>query len=125
MHYVDHEHLDDELARLARTLRAGDHMMACLQLAEFALKLDRYIRREERALSYAYQLLAAAHPKAMETVRSEHASLRHLVAMVASALDQSEARHGADIVGRIRSVLLLHVAKEELMLAPPTSSAVH
>jgi hypothetical protein len=125
MQHVDHELLDEELARLAHTLRTGDHMMACLQLAEFALKLDRYIRREERALSYAYQLIAATPPKAMTTVHNEHTSLRHLVAMVANALDKDEARRGAEIVGRLRSVLLLHVAKEELLLAPPSSTAVH
>jgi hypothetical protein len=116
MQHADHERLDEELARLAQTLHTGDHMMACLQLAEFALELDHYIRREERALAYAYQLLAATPPNAMTAVRKEHAGLRRLVAMLANALDQAEARRGAEIIAGLRSVLLLHVAKEELLL---------
>ena len=43
--HEDLEQLDDELAQLGSTLRAGNLMGACLQLAEFALKLDRYIRQ--------------------------------------------------------------------------------
>jgi hypothetical protein len=121
----DHEQLDDELARLAQSLRRGEHMLACLQLAEFALKLDHYIRREERALGCAYRLLEESSPKAMATVRREHLSLRQLVASIANALDRADDRRGVEIVGKLRSVLLLHVTKEELLLAPPTSYAVH
>jgi hypothetical protein len=46
--YDTQDQLDQELARLARSLRDGDHTMACFRLAEFALKLDRCIRQEER-----------------------------------------------------------------------------
>src|SRR5688572_5309289 len=105
----DHEQLDQELARLAHTLRCGDHMLACLQLAEFALKLDHCIRREERALSIACDRLGP--PRAMAKVHTEHTSLRKLVAGVASALDRADDRRGVEIVGKLRSVLLLHIAK--------------
>jgi hypothetical protein len=118
----DDEHLDDELANLAQSLRGGDHMLACLQLAQFALELDRRIRREERALSFAYVHARARNPLAK--VRSEHASLRRLVSSIASALDSADDRHALDTLGKLRSVLLLHVVKEEGLL-PATAGPVH
>ena len=109
--YDEHEHLDEDLAHLAHTLRCADLMMACIQLAEFALKLDRIIRREERALSLARATL----PYPLAKVRNEHASLRRLVALIAAALDRGDERRGLELVGKLRSVLLLHVAKEEVL----------
>lgn len=111
--YDEHEQLDGELAGLAASLRGGDHMMACLQLAEFALKLDRCIRREERALSLEKDELERTTPNALAKIHSEHASLRRLVALIANALDRADDRRGLEVVGKLRSVLLLHLAKEE------------
>lgn len=123
--HEDLEQLDAELAQLGSTLRAGNLMGACLQLAEFALKLDRYIRREERTLSLAYAALEHALPAALETVHKEHQRLRLMISAIASALDRADDGRGAEIVGKLRSVLLLHVLKEEQLLAAPTSRAVH
>lgn len=101
-------------------------MQACLQLAEFALKLDHYIVREERAMMLAHRTAESTKPsKALASVRREHTSLRQLVAAVAAALDKADDRRAVEIVSKLRSVLLLHVAKEERLLAPPTSHAVH
>jgi hypothetical protein len=110
--HEDHDQLDDQLARLAQTLRCGDVMMACLQLAEFALKLDRIMRKEERALA----LVQAPTP--LTKVRREHASLRRLVGSIASALDCGDDRRGLELIGKLRSVLLVHLAKEETALQP-------
>ena len=121
----DHDQLDNELARLARSLRGGDHMLACLRLAEFALKLDHYIRREERALSLAYRLVESRRPSPLATVHKEHSRLRQLIAAIASALDRADDRRGIELVGKLRSVLLLHIAKEEMVLHPAVSHAVH
>ena len=107
--YDEHEQLDEDLAQLARTLRSADVMMACMQLAEFALKLDRIIRCEERALTFAADTAA---PNPLAKVRSEHASLRRMVSLVASALDRGDYRRSLEIIGKLRSVLLLHIAKE-------------
>lgn len=117
--------LDPELAALACSLREGDHMLACIQLGELALKLDHYICREERALALAYKALEGSAPKAFITMRREHECLRELVAAIAGALDRADGARAADIVGKLRSVLLLHVTKEERLLAAPTSTAVH
>ncbi len=110
---ADHDQLDPELARLAQSLRSGDHMIACLQLAELALRLDRCIQREERTLSLAYAQLASPAPSLLTKVQAEHASLRRLVSAIANALDQADDRRGLDLVGKLRSVLLLHLVKEE------------
>ena len=110
--YDEHDQLDHELARLARSLRSGEHMMACLQLAEFALKLDHCIRREERTLSLACARLQPATSDPLAKVRNEHASLRRLVGLIASALDRADGRRGLEVLGKLRSVLLLHQAKE-------------
>lgn len=107
--YDEHQQLDEDLAQLARTLRSADLMMACIQLAEFALELDRLMRREERALALSHV------PMPLTKVRNEHASLRRLVSLVAAALDRGDERRSLEVVGKLRSVLLLHVAKEEAL----------
>lgn len=86
-------------------------MMACLQLAEFALKLDHYIRCEERALAGP----SSAVPERGEwlaKIHREHTSLRRFVAAIASALDRADDRSCVEVTGVLRSVLLLHVEKE-------------
>lgn len=111
--YDEHEQLDNELARLAEALRGGDQMAACIYLAEFATKLDRRIRQEERALALAYERHELTAAKPLATVRSEHASLRCMVNSIALALDGAEDRRGLELVGKLRSVLVLHLAKED------------
>ena len=113
--YDEHEQFGEELAHLAQSLRSREHMLACLQLAEFALKLDRCIRREERALALGQAPLAK--------VRIEHESLRRLVGLIASALDRADDHRGLELVGKLRSVLLLHLAKEEALRYPGFASA--
>ncbi len=107
--YDEHQQLDDELAGLARSLRTGEHMLALLQLAGFALKLDHSIRREERVLALAYP----AHTTLLAKLRAEHASLRRLVGLVVAAIDRSDERRALEVIQKLRSVLLLHLVKEE------------
>jgi hypothetical protein len=113
--YDEIDQLDEALAHLARSLRSSDMMLACIQLAEFALKLDRIMRSEERVLSLAYQQMdrTARHPLMM--VKSEHASLRRLISLIASAIDRADERRGLEVIGKLRSVLMVHVAKEEAL----------
>jgi hypothetical protein len=115
--HEDHEQLDAELDRLAQSMRVGDHMLACLQLAEFSLKLDHFLRREERALGGARRLLADRAPHAVTKTHVEQASLRRLVAVISAALDGADDRRGLEVISKLRSVLLLHVAKQSLLLA--------
>ncbi len=119
------EQLDHELATLASSLRSGDHMFACARLGELAFKLDRYISREERALALAFQRGDGAAPRPVVVMQREHNSLREIVAAIASALDRADDARAIDIVGKLRSVLLLHIAKEERLLPRPIASAAH
>lgn len=123
--HEDLEQLDHELAALACSLRSGDHMLACAQLGELAFKLDRYISREERALALVLQALDGAAPGPLVAMQREHKSLREMVAAVASALDRADDARAIDIVGKLRSVLLLHIAKEERLLPPQLAIAAH
>ena len=124
-------HIAGQFGRVAMTnSRADVHLvefLSCLgevlaeltrlQLAEFALKLDHSIYREERALSLASDLSSSPLAK----VRREHASLRRLISLIAMALDRADERRGLEVVGKLRSVLLVHLAKEETlypMLSP-------
>jgi hypothetical protein len=122
--YDDHEHLDRELVRLERSLRGGDHTLACLQLAEFALKLDHYIRCEERALAARSEGVPHSG-EWVEKIHREHMSLRRFVALIASALDRADDRRGVEVTGLLRSVLLLHVAKERWLDASLRQASVH
>jgi hypothetical protein len=122
----EHDQIDPRLALLAQSLRSGDHMLACLQLAELALRLDRCIQREERVLSLTCALQDSPSPIPLAKIRAEHASLRHLVSSIANALDRADDRRCLELVGKLRSVLLLHLMKEERLggrLAPLTASA--
>lgn len=123
--HEDLEQLDHELAALASSLGSGDHMLACAQLGELAFKLDRYISREERALALALQVLEGPTPGPLVAMRREHSSLREIVAAIASALDRADGTRAIDIVGKLRSVLLLHIAKEERLLPPQIAIAAH
>lgn len=115
--YVQQEQLDEELVHLAELVRAGDVTLSCMQLADFASKLDRLMRHEERALAFVYERLAPTTPSPLAKVKREHASLRSLIGLLAHALDRADERRGLELVARLRSVLMVHVAKEE-SLAP-------
>jgi len=111
--YAEQEQLDEELGHLAELLRAGDMMLSCIQLAEFASKLDRIMRHEERALAFVYERLTPRTPNPIAKVKREHASLRTLISLLATALDRADARRGIEVVARLRSVLMVHAAKED------------
>lgn len=110
----DSEHFDAELGHLADSVRSGANTFACLQLADFALKLDHIMRLEERAIEVCFQR-SATKTNLLDGVKREHASLRRLVALLASALDRADDRRALEVLGKLRSVLLLHVTKEEIL----------
>jgi hypothetical protein len=113
--YDESDQLDEDLAHLAQSLRSNDMMLACIQLAEFALKLDRIMHSEERALSLAYEQMNPTSRSPLAMVKNEHASLRRLISLIASALDRADGRRGLEVIGKLRSVLMVHVAKEETL----------
>jgi hemerythrin-like domain-containing protein len=55
---------------------------------------------------------------ATRSMRTEHRSLRRLVDTLGELLARDDKQGGLDIVAQLRSVLILHVAKEEWVLMP-------
>lgn len=107
-----HHLLDDVLAGLETSLSRCDHDGARRSLGFFHTHLDRYIRREERDVFPAYER-AAGSGHATARMRQEHGALRRLTRVLDARVAVRDLRGGLDTVGVLRSVLLLHIAKEE------------
>lgn len=114
---VERSHWDDELSKLDRTLRAGDRASALEQLVAFDAALTRYVRSEERDVFPLLERLSAVPVRATETMRAEHRSLRRLLDTVGVLVAREEPRRGLAALSSLRSVLLLHVTKEEWVLS--------
>lgn len=108
---------DDELSKLDGALRAGDRASALDQLVAFDAALTRYVRSEERDVFPLLERLSAVPVRATETMRAEHRSLRRLLDTVGELVAREEPRRGLDALSALRSVLLLHVTKEEWVLS--------
>jgi len=111
---ADHERLDRELVTLAGAIQAGDPVRACRQLAQLAIELDARFWREERAIAMAFARAGGA-PSPLAKLQREHTRVRQLLAALAHAIDGADG-HGIEAIATLRSVLLLHLAKEELLL---------
>jgi hypothetical protein len=64
----------------------------------------------------ASEQLELTTPNAVAKIHSEHAKLRTLVGRIANAIDRADDRRGLEVIGKLRSVLLLHLAKEESLM---------
>ncbi len=104
------------LAAVERWLRLGDFEMARLDLAAFDLELSGYVRSEERVVFPAIERLHAEPFAPTARMRSEHGKLRSLLLDVWSALDHGQSWQALEVLGGLRSVLVLHVAKEDWIL---------
>ena len=120
----EHDRLDTTLADLEWSLRAGDTDMARVQLAAFEAGLSRYVHGEECLL---FPLLDALVPTRFDPtvrMRREHRSLRKLTAAVWDCFARHDGPGGVDTLGTLRSVFLLHIAKEDLVIYPLLDRAV-
>ena len=113
-----HTRMDDKLDKLAAALRAADRNAALDIYLAFDAELATYMRCEERLLFPVLERFTSMPSTATRSMRSEHRSLRRLVDSLGELLARGDARGGLDIVSKVRSVLLLHVAKEEWVLHP-------
>jgi len=107
---------EDGLAAVERWLRIGDSEMARIDLAAFDLELSGYVRGEERVV---FPAIEAMHPEPFAPtalMRHEHGTLRCLLLAVWSALDRGEPGRALEVLGGLRSVLVLHVAAEDWIL---------
>ena len=119
-----HARLDDRLDRLAAALRASNHNAAFDIYLAFDAEITRYVRGEERLLFPVLERFTSMPTTATRSMRSEHRSLRRLIDTLGELLARGDERAALDIVSKLRSVLLLHVAKEEWVLHPLLRPAV-
>lgn len=119
----EHDRLEAMLASLEWSLRAGDNDTARRQLATFEMGLTRYVQGEERLLFPVLEALVPARFAPTARMRREHRSLRKLTAAVWDSLARGDEALG-DTLGTLRSVFLLHIAKEELIIYPLLDGAV-
>jgi iron-sulfur cluster repair protein YtfE (RIC family) len=113
-----HARMDDKLAKLAASLRAGDRDAAFDIYLVFDAELTAYVRGEERLLFPVLERFTSMPTTATRSMRSEHRSLRRLVDTLGELIARGDERAGLEMVSKIRSVLILHVAKEEWVLTP-------
>jgi hypothetical protein len=110
--------MDETLAVLDACVRAGDHDGAMEQLLAFDAQLARYARGEEQLLFPAIDRFTSIPRGATDCMRREHRSLRRLVDTLGALLARDDAPRVLDVLGTLRSVLLLHLEKEAWVLAP-------
>jgi iron-sulfur cluster repair protein YtfE (RIC family) len=106
------------LTQLEETIRSGDRATALEQLITFDAELTRYVRGEERVLFPVLERFTSVSAAATTRMRCEHRSLRQLVDTLAELISRADRRRGLEVLATLRSVLLLHVAKEEWVLYP-------
>ena len=122
----EHDRLEDTLADVEWSLRAGDTDTARRQLATFEAGLNRYVHGEERLLFPALDALVLNRTRFDPTasMRREHRSLRKLTGAIWDSFARGDGSDAADALSTLRSVFLLHIAKEDLVIYPLLHRAV-
>jgi iron-sulfur cluster repair protein YtfE (RIC family) len=118
-------YFDAQLAKLDTSLRTGDNEMARLHLMRFDLQLSGYVRGEERVVFPVLEQIASGPSSPTAKMRKEHESLRRLVRTMWDALDRADRHRGLQVLGTLRSLLALHVAKEDWILYPLLKRTAH
>jgi hemerythrin-like domain-containing protein len=115
----EHERLDDLLSDVGVLLRAGRQRTARRHLTRFTSRFDHYVRTEERLLFAALESAGSGAPGAPTgPMRREHRSLRRLVAALFEAIEGGDRKRALEALASLRSVLLVHHAKEEWLIHP-------
>lgn len=121
---ADRRHaLDDTLEQLDATLRAGDRQAAMELYLAVDAELTRYVHGEEQLLFPALDRYTSVPVTATTTMRDEHRSLRRLLDALGVLIARAQEGRGLDVLSSLRSVLLLHLEKEEWVLQPLRSPA--
>lgn len=101
------------LANVERWIRLGDCEMARIELAAFDLELSGYVRGEERVVFPALERMHAEPFAPTTHMRTEHGKLRAMLLAMWSALDRDQPWQALEELGRLRSVLVMHIVKED------------
>lgn len=120
---IEHDRLDDTLGDLGRFLRADDQSAAARRLSTFTARFDRYVQAEERLLFPVLET-GGAHAAPTAHMRREHGFLRRLIASLCDAVRGRDRARALDVLAKLRSVFLVHHAKEEWVIHPLLSAAV-
>jgi hemerythrin-like domain-containing protein len=120
---IEHDRLDDLLEDLERMLRTGDQVAAAQRLSSFTARFDRYVQGEERFLFAVLETGDGPHATT-GPMRREHGFLRRLVSSLCDAVRRSDPGKGLAVLASLRSVFLLHHAKEEWLIHPLLAAAV-
>lgn len=113
-----HPELDDDLARLDASLRSGDSGATRDLYLAIDATLTRYVRGEEGILFPALERFTSMPSTATASMRGEHRSIRRLLDTLGEMIGRADIRRGLEVLTTLRSVLLLHIAKEEWLLHP-------
>lgn len=109
---------DDQLAALGELLRVEDDGHATESLHRFDAQLTRYVRGEEHLLFPVLERFTSVSPAITGRMRIEHRGLRRLVDDLWEAVSHGDRSRSLELVSALRSVLLLHTAKEDWLLHP-------
>jgi iron-sulfur cluster repair protein YtfE (RIC family) len=124
--YLDDQHalLELGLTAIERAVAARETTDARHRLAGFRAHFDRYVRNEERVLFPIYERLPSVAHEPIARMREEHGSLRRMIARVFATLDRRETARALELLGALRSVLLVHGAKEDWVIYPRVVDAL-
>jgi len=118
------ELLEVSLATLERSVAALDFAAARRQLAGFRAFLSRHAGVEERVVFPFYERLPSVGAETTAVMRQEHGRLRRMIAGLDGLLDRRDARRALAALGTLRSVLLVHGAKEDWVIYPRVADAI-
>ena len=119
-----HALLGLRLAGLERAVQAGALDDANDRVIGFSAHLARYARTEELLLFPVYDQLAAQMSEPTIRMRREHAGLRRLVGRLVKLIARRDAGGALIALDTLRSVLLLHGAKEAWVIYPQVADAL-
>jgi hypothetical protein len=117
--------LDETLLTLAAMMRSGDWTGALEQYIAFDAELARYVKGEERLLFPVLERFTSIPVGATTIMREEHRSMRRLLDSLGVALRMPDQRRGLELVALLRSVLMVHVLKEDGLLKPLLRCELH
>jgi hypothetical protein len=119
----EHHRLEAALSALELALCDGDTVTAGSQLAAFEVGLTRCVRVEETLL---VRCSSGHHDEFAPTakMRREHIDLWKLATGIWDAIARADLPRALEMMGRLRSVFLLHLTKEKWSIYPLLASTV-
>jgi iron-sulfur cluster repair protein YtfE (RIC family) len=120
----EHRRLEAALGALEVALCAGDTVTAGAQLATFEVGLTRCVRGEETLLFPVLERSVTTRFAPTAKMRQEHLELWKLATAIWDAMARADRPRALEVLGRLRSVFVLHVAKEEWSIYPLLVDAV-